>query len=68
MSYIGPILCAIGLCMAAFSLWLTCRQPRTMTETELIARGLWDECDGEPMNKYAEEFERRYGANAKESI
>lgn len=66
MNYIGPITCGIGMCMSAFALWLTFRRPSKMSESELIKCGLWDECDGEPMNKYAEEFERRYGFNAKE--
>jgi hypothetical protein len=32
---------------------------RMATEAFLIRHGIWDECDGEPMNAYAEEFERR---------
>lgn len=32
-----------------------------LPDADLIKHGLWDECDGEPMNEYAEEFERRHG-------
>ena len=67
-SYIGVALSIIGMCISALALYLNMRKSsskfKTMNDGELINRGLWDECDGEPMNKYAEEFERRHGINA----
>lgn len=30
-----------------------------MSDSDLIKHGRWDECDGEPMNVWAEEFDRR---------
>lgn len=32
---------------------------RFVSEAFLIRHSLWDECDGEPMNVWAEEFVRR---------
>lgn len=32
---------------------------RFVSERFLINHGCWDECDGEPMNVWAEEFVRR---------
>lgn len=35
---------------------------RFASDAFLIRHSLWDECDGEPMNIWAEEFARRDGA------
>lgn len=59
---IGAALILVGVLFSLLNLARNYRPPRHMTESQLIDRGLWDECSGEPMNKWAEEFDRRdYG-------
>lgn len=40
--------------------WLRRFLNRPLSDAELLRRSLWDEVDGEPMNKYAEEYMRRH--------
>ena len=40
---------------------------RVASERFLIKHSLWDECDGEPMNIWAEEFVRRDAIAASKS-
>lgn len=61
---IGLFLSCAGMGLSLAALMLTFREKtKAMSDADLIKHGLWDECDGEPMNKYAEEFERRHGIN-----
>lgn len=66
MANVGIYLSLAGVGLSILSLILSSRRYRkgaiaAMPDAELIKYGLWDECDGEPMNDYAEEYERRHG-------
>jgi hypothetical protein len=46
---------AVGIIYNVRPQWIA----RMATDAFLIRHSLWDECDGEPMNVWAEEFVRR---------
>lgn len=63
----GVCLSIGGILLSVVALICTTRPYRAgiiaaLSDAELIKYGLWDECEGEPMNDYAEEFDRRQGA------
>jgi hypothetical protein len=60
----GIYLSLAGVALSATALALTYRRNKepnmaNLPDAVLYERGLWDECDGEPMNAYAEELDRR---------
>ncbi len=52
---------ALSVALCAINVLKEYMPPRFMTESQLIARGFWDESSGDPMNKWAEEFDKRNG-------
>lgn len=68
----GVYLSLGGVALSAVALVCNSRRYRPgmiahLPDSDLIKHGLWDECDGEPMNEYAEEYERRHGIGAQQA-
>jgi hypothetical protein len=54
-------LSVIATAMSGYSIYLIFFSHKTMTEKQLLKRAVWCEQSGEPLNKWAEELERRLG-------
>lgn len=63
---LGGLIAALGCLVLIFDQRNDVKKLRGMSDAGLIANGRWDECDNEPLNIYAEEYERRHGINSKE--